>query len=825
MRRIIRVSVLALALGAFLPGVASAAPTTTSTPTISGTAAAGDVLTCTTIPVGSWTDTTGGATVTGPNDYLFYYSTDHSTPIDETFSGTTNTYTVQAADIGHQIVCAQQDIDNNSDVGNSPVSATPTAVVVAGAAPQVTGTPTVTGTAEVGAELNCDDSNVQFTGANSDFVNQSVGWFYAGTNTPAANLTDQTQSFYQPVAADIGHQLVCRSIGQDTTTDGIAHVDSTATAVVTPEAAVTITQYSPAISGNVGESVAGVSVSIALKRFDLNNNLVTVASATASSGANGGWNATLTPTTGSEADAFGAVEDSLVVTYAAGTSPGGTTLPNNSTYSNGGNATEVPFSQTAQINSGGTLASTDNQVGCASTAFIVDGTSHATASGPSVCQYAPGTALTDNNHVQVAQTESANNGSSGPVSLITAIDGVGLLGVPADDQAPSCEYDYVYGNVRCTGLRAGGTFTVTPSGGSSTGLSLFPLGDGSAIGDTTIGGLTAGQTLTLNESGIGRALSVLHIDTLRVDAGDQTSGPSPNDVSFADGGSCQPNKEIGNANLCPSSGIMPFDLGTGSFDDLSGGATVVDLPSLFDQVPAIDDSMPGGLWTAYADSAGPGSNAQTLAAIASVMFSVVPHGSGTAVQSGHMTQGSDDDGTFATYTLTSALAAGRYWGDFVLTDSHGDTVSYSDLFTQQPGGANGANGANGAQGATGGQGPAGGQGPGGPQGPAGAKGEAGAAGPQGANGTSEKVTCTTTIKKKKKTTKCTVSQLSVGTHIVSVSLTRARQTFAEGTAVVHARSARVQLHALRRLGHGRYTLTVVATHNHRATVSRFTVRL
>jgi hypothetical protein len=713
----------------------------------------------------------------------------------------------------HQIVCEQEDTDEGTGDFNSaksPPSATPTATVIAGPPPTYTGAPTVTGLSELNQTLSCDASTITWTpaGGNGDFVTYSLQWVYDGTSTPAAGTPSDDSTSYSPVAADLGKQLQCVVTGTDNDTGGTQTVDSAATAPVAPEASDTINEYSPLVSGNIGESVGGVAVTATLER-PTSDNLTTVASATASTNSAGGWGASLAPATGSILDAFGAPGDVLVISYADGTAPNGTALPVTATFTEGSN---VSFPTGATINAAGTAATSNGLGDCSDFDFIVNGTPEATAAGPGGCDYTPGTALTDNDAVQASSAGAVSVDTVSDQAILTAISSVGLLGVPVQDAgAPTCTADYVYGVVTCSSLNSG-SFTVTLTGGSPIPLTTVEDGSGGFTGTATLTGLAAGDTITLNESGISRNITVLNLATLRVDEGD-VSPEDPVDVGFPVGESCTPFKTLG-GGLCPESGTLTGStLGTSSFDDLSGGSTIVDMPYLSNQIPSSDDMVPGGLWSAYADIGGDGTMAQNLAAVESVQFSVVPHGSGTSTDKVNMTPGSDDDSAFETGTLTSALPVGRYWADFDLTDSHGDTIWYSDNFAQGPA-TSGATGATGATGTTG---------------TTGATGATGATGPAGKNGNYEEVKCTTTVtgkgKKQKKTTTCTVSQLSVGTHIVSVSLSRGHRTYAVGNAIVRGRSARLTLRAVAAIKRGRYTLTVVATKGNKATVKQFTVRL
>jgi hypothetical protein len=816
------------------PAGATAAVSTTTAPSMGGTAAVGDTLTCGSVDASDWTSDDNGAPTL--YDYQWFYASDE-TPGDEIYDslGATGSvsdrYVIQPADVGQQIVCEQQDTDGGSSgdgsVANSPPSPATPAVVV-GTGPSETGQLAVDGSAEVGGTLSCDDSALTWTPADGsgDSVTTNVNWQYVGGGAPAGSPSNTDT--YQPVAADVGKTLECVETATDADTGGADSATSAPSEPVAPDAAVTVTEYSPTVSGDIGETVAGVSISATLDRSDASGAETVVASGTATSASDGGWSLSLAPETGTVADGFGASGDELSLSYGSGTAPAGTILPADATLTNGGN---VIFESGSSINGAGTLVSSDDTGDCSTLNYIVDGTSESTISDAAACQYSPAKVLTDNDHVQAAVTSAETVDDAGDLGTVTAIDDVGLLGVPATDGAPTCTADLVYGSVVCTGLDSA-SFSVG-TGGAKTSLSTSADGDGSYTGYATLSGLTAGQTVTLTEAGDSRALPALHVGTLRVDEGLQTtSGPA--DVAFANGGSCQPYKLVG-GGLCPSSGTMTTALGTDEFDDLSGGETVVDVPTLNNLTPAADAAMPDGVWTASADivsaDSGPSdSNAADLAAVAGVKLGIVPSGSGTATATLQMTPSSNDDGPYESASLTSALTPGRYWADFVLTDSHGDTLAYADQFAEAPGGGTGptgatgptgetgttgSTGATGSAGVTGRTGPTGGAGVTGATGSPGQQGSQGPQGVPGKNGTSELVHCTTTITKKKSKstskTVCKVTNLIAGATTVSIDIERGRRLFASVKRRIRGSRAVLVLRDLREVKPGRYSLLLHTT--------------
>jgi hypothetical protein len=372
----------------------------------------------------------------------------------------------------------------------------------------------------------------------------------------------------------------------------------------------------------------------------------------------------------------------------------------------------------------------------------------------------------------------------------------------------------------------------------TTGPAPAPLST-SDQGNAFLPGLKSGDVVTLDETGAhatNRHLTTLHIGTLRADVAANGSAS----------GTCQPNQAVALGNspyeqvegLCSSSGAfsgVPGHIGLSEVDDLSGGTTSLNLLSLQNQIPTNDGSIPGGAFTAYADVFGTGTTSQVLAQTSSVNLQIVPHGGGAPVFAEDAAPTSDSVGPYVTADV-DALGSGRYYANWLLTDSHGDTIAYRDLFAVQPALA-GPQGPAGPQGATGAPGATGTQGPAGPQGATGAPGQtgapgatgpAGATGPQGpagTNGTSSEVKCvsrpTGKGKKCKTSEVCTVLVLAPGAHLVSVDISRANTQYAVGTAVVHGGKARLALRSTHSMKRGTYLIIVVTSHGDKAVVSRF----
>lgn len=145
-------SVLAIAVGALAVGAvfgsplngraaSAAAPASTGTPTISGTAREGATVTAST---GTWSN--------APTAYAYAWSRcDSNGDACTAIAGVTaDTYTAAAADVGRTLRVTVT--ATNADGSASSTSA-PTAIVSAAAAPAMTRAPTITGTPQVGSIL------------------------------------------------------------------------------------------------------------------------------------------------------------------------------------------------------------------------------------------------------------------------------------------------------------------------------------------------------------------------------------------------------------------------------------------------------------------------------------------------------------------------------------------------------------------------------------------------------------------------------------------------------------------------------------------------
>ena len=577
------------------------------------------------------------------------------------------------------------------------------------------GTPTITtgyglsipATLQVGQMLTCNVSGVTFADPGDDGTGVGVtgyNWYHQGSPTSIGN--SQT---YVPQASDIGSHLTCTVTATEfgVAISTVQSAPSAPTPSVTPVPALTLTQYSPTVTGNAGESTSGISVSLTLVRGESTIGTIaggtTVGTAVATTNSTGDWAATLTSSIGPPNDvAFGVLFDELLVHYS-----GSGTLPPDVAYSlMGGMYNSVQFlgdSSTISTD-GGTVSLSNRGQGCAGEGVLVNGgAAQGTSSGANNdCVYTPATALTDQDHVQArfAYTYSSGTGGSGVTSNLTTVSDVGLLGVGASEAsgvpAPTCTVDLVSGQVVCSDLNAG-TFAVTNHRGTPVALATQQTSTGqngyvgTYQGTGVLPGVKSGDLVTLDETHpvtTTRHLTNVNVFSLRVDNG-------PTGTSAGD---CQPGKSVGVAPgygaplgvVCPASGTFTgmsnYGVAPGEVDDLSGGRTIVQVPSLSNTIPRAYDSIAGGSFTAYGDLVGIGSSTQVLSQVVSVNLRIVPRAGGAAVFDHMMTPDSDSVGPFET-AIVDGLSTGRYLANFTLTDSQANTNAIEYPFAVQPGGS------------------------------------------------------------------------------------------------------------------------------------------
>jgi hypothetical protein len=179
------------------------APPAGGTASITGTPKQGQVLTC---------NTTGWSG--SPTSFAFAWLRDGT----GSALATTKTYTVAAADVGHQLVCR---VVASNPGGDSAPTTSPAVKVIA---PPADGTATISGTPRVGQTLTCVTAD--WSGEPTDFA---YAWHRDASGTPFA-----TTKTYAVVAADVGHKLSCRVVATNTGGDSAPAVSAPVTAEAVP---------------------------------------------------------------------------------------------------------------------------------------------------------------------------------------------------------------------------------------------------------------------------------------------------------------------------------------------------------------------------------------------------------------------------------------------------------------------------------------------------------------------------------------------------------------------------------------------------------------
>jgi len=241
------------------------------------------------------------------------------------------------------------------------------ATVVPSGAPTITmGYPgSAPATLQVGQTVTCNTSSVTFTdSANTAATFQtSVNWYHQDLPTTSIGAMPS----YTAVTGDIGFHLVCAVTGTEV---GVANATdesalSAPSPVVAPVSTLTLTQYSPQVSGNLGQASSGMNVTLTLSRGTYAYPVpmeTPVATGSATTDGAGSWTATLKSTVGpADEAAFGLLGDQLLVHYYSGSG----TPPPDVTYSlNGPGFASVQFlgdSSTISPDGGRSLSPTGEQ--------------------------------------------------------------------------------------------------------------------------------------------------------------------------------------------------------------------------------------------------------------------------------------------------------------------------------------------------------------------------------------------------------------------------------------------------------------------------------
>jgi hypothetical protein len=225
----------------------AAAPQNSSAPTISGTAREGGTLTANN---GNWTNS--------PTSFAYQWQQCDAggASCSNITSGTGKSYSVTAGDADHTLRVAVT--ASNAD-GHATASSKTTAVVSSAKAPVNTGSPSISGTAEVGQELSA--SNGTWTGGVQSYSYQWERCDSAGASCAA--VVDATGRTYGVRTNDVGNTL--RVVVTAKSASGSTNATSAATAVVKAISGGTTT-VTKTVAGNRAPTISFVSLSRAGSR-------------------------------------------------------------------------------------------------------------------------------------------------------------------------------------------------------------------------------------------------------------------------------------------------------------------------------------------------------------------------------------------------------------------------------------------------------------------------------------------------------------------------------------------------------------------------------
>jgi hypothetical protein len=187
---------------------APAAPANTLAPAVSGTEEEGETLSCTT---GTWTG------YPAPT-YAYQWRRHTGGALAAIAGATSSTYTLDAADVGHEISCIVTATNASGDSG----AASNTTGSIAAAPPVNTIAPVVSGTTTEGETLSCTTG----TWTGTPPITYAYQW-YRTSGPGSVPISGATSSTYLLDAADVGEQVRCVV----TATNAAASVDATSNSV------------------------------------------------------------------------------------------------------------------------------------------------------------------------------------------------------------------------------------------------------------------------------------------------------------------------------------------------------------------------------------------------------------------------------------------------------------------------------------------------------------------------------------------------------------------------------------------------------------------
>ena len=636
-----------------------------------------------------------------------------------------------------------------------------------------------------------------------------------------------------------GHRYLEQDMWSNADSACVQGTTSTNNSLPLPQ--VNLTQFSGAISGDIGSATSGVPVQVSLLREGADQSPVTVATGSTTTAGDGSWSVTLSHAVGDD-------RDEIDVDYNNDNPGTGVPSPQHQVIltGNGGNPfTESGWTGWTTLDDGSILTNDDPSTGgpslsigpCFQTgieAATLDGspivgpngetsptdfcsTQTDVADEPLASTVGPGDVVTvssnDNRAFQgpdVAEVGGTTNSIGGLVDLTVPVgepDSFSSFLNPTPPAGffpsgfPSCTADLEMQTVACSGLVPGNDYTVMDGATTESATA----GDTGTI--TVSIAVHGGDSVSLSNG--SRTLTTLHVAHLRVDitgeqtvlsggtceAGDYYGAPlsaPPTNASAGD-----PTVIAGGAALtgeiCPLSGdatgLPTSDIA--QTDDQSGGLTQTEVPDVEDTSPMEGETMYGS-FIALAESGLPGPNNTIIPtdSTSRIALSIAPAAGGSPV----FTSSNVDT---ASGVAVSSLSAGTYAATWTLSDANGDTRTVTTRFIEQSG----------TQGPPGSPGPQGKTGPRGPRGPAGPK---------------PKVTCTLKHNKIKCKVRFPKNKKTHGKLRMSIS--HGTRVAALGHGNVNHGRATITLRERSRITRGTWTITIVLAQARKAPAT-MTVKL
>jgi hypothetical protein len=481
-------------------------------------------------------------------------------------------------------------------------------------------------------------------------------------------------------------------------------IDRVSTPSTTPPPSlplVSMTQFSPDISGNIGSPHAGIKVAVLLTRAQQ-----PVAGVQSVTRADGSWGpVALRSFSPHGVHAFGDDRDGVLVAYSGA----GPKVEAIGTGSGGNPFTEAGWTGWYDLDTGVAVGTHAVQVAPCSQVGLLDVRVGGTSAGPLVdqCSFETGTAtartrtITLSTHVTLTSTDNRaiapNNEAGALVGLTVPLGEPNSVGFGFNNQVmllasgmPTCNADLRSQAVVCTGLVPGERYTVIRRRGGSAATVRTRADFIGALSLKKLPGpvrVRGGDVIALRNA-VGRQLTALHVAHLRVAInGTQTAIAS---------GTCEPgnywgkpvqqpplSKQVlfggiaGTGTICPLSGHakgLPDDL-IEQTDDRSGGLTRTSVPLLEGSSPSNDATVYGG-FTALAQTGLPTATNGVYAGGARVSVTITRAGSPKTVA---FRSANVDT---ARGVPVPALGAGVYAAKWVVSDINGDTRTVHTRFVE-----------------------------------------------------------------------------------------------------------------------------------------------